>query len=140
MRTTSHHNLIRHAAVLFGALILAKVVLILNHVPLGSWLRIPPVLMDVILRTFLYAFGALLVILLGKAFESRHEQGGFVPAFMNVLKNRDMPHVWANKICVTGALLFCNLLSALNSQLGRGGLVRAYLAPQRNLTNPVAQP
>jgi hypothetical protein len=91
------------SAVLIGALILANVVLILEHVPLGSRLRNQPVLVDVTLRTLLYAFGTLIVILLEKAFESRPEQGGFGPALMNVFQHRDMPHVWANTIFVTGA-------------------------------------
>jgi len=119
------------SAVLIGALVLAKVVLILEHVPLGGWQRNQPVLMEVILRTLLYAFGTFVVILLEKAFESRHEQGGFGPALMNVFQHRDMPHVWANTICVGGALLFYNLLSALNRHLGNGGLARIFLTPPK---------
>ncbi len=120
--------------VLIGALVLAKVVLILEHVPLGAWLRNQPVLVDVILRTILYAFGTFVVMLLEKAFESRHEQGGFGPALMNVFQHRDMPHVWANAICVTGALLFYNLLAVLNRHLGTAGLARVFLSPSRNHT------
>ena len=123
------------SAVLIGALILAKVVLILEHVPLGEWLRNQPALVDVIVRTLLYAFGTFVVILLEKAFESRHEQGGFGPALMNVFQHRDMPHVWANTICVTGALLFYNLLSTLNRHLGTGGLARMLLSPPRGSTD-----
>lgn len=118
--------------VLIGALILAKVVLILEHVSLGAWLRSQPVLVDVLLRTLLYMMGTLVVILLEKAFESRHEQGGFGPALMNVFQHRDMPHVWANTICVTGALLFYNLLSALNHHLGSGGLARVFLTNRKD--------
>lgn len=117
------------SAVLIGALVLAKVVLILEHVPLGGWVKNKPVLVDVILRTVLYAFGTFIVMLLEKAFESRHEQGGFVSALINVFQHRDMPHIWANAICVTGALLFYNLLSALNHHLGSGGLARVFLSP-----------
>lgn len=121
--------------VLIGALILAKVVLILEHVPLGAWLRDKPVLFDVILRTILYALGTLVVMLLEKAFESRHEQGGFGPALMKVFQHRDMPHVWANTICVAGALLFYNLSAALNRHLGSGGLIRVLLSPARDSTS-----
>lgn len=123
------------SAVLIGALVLAKVVLILEHVSLGAWLRNQPVLVDVVLRTILYAFGTLVVMLLERAFESRHEHGGFGPALMNVFQHRDMPHVWANAICVTGALLFYNLLAVLNRQLGTGGLFRVFLSPTRNSNN-----
>jgi hypothetical protein len=122
--------------VLIGALVLAKVVLILEHVSLGAWLRSQPVLVDVVLRTILYAFGTLVVMLLEKAFESRHEQGGFGPALMNVFQHRDMPHLWANTICLTGALLFYNLLVVLNHHLGTGGLTRVFLAPPQDSTAP----
>ncbi|MFZ9310074.1 MAG: hypothetical protein ACO24O_01015 [Arenimonas sp.] len=118
------------SAVLIGALVLAKVVLILEHVPLGGWLKTQPVLMDVILRTLLYAFGTFVVMLLEKAFESRHESGGFSAALMNIFNHRDMPHVWANTIVVTGALLFYNLISALKHHLGAGGLVDIFLSPE----------
>jgi hypothetical protein len=122
--------------VLIGALVLAKVVLILEHVPLGAWLRDQPALFDVLLRTILYAFGAFVVLLLEKAFESRHEQGGFGPALMNVFHHRDMPHLWANTLCVTGALLFYNLISALNRHLGAGGLPRVFLSPPQDAQAP----
>jgi hypothetical protein len=118
--------------VLIGALILAKVVLILEHVSLGAWLRSQPVLLDVMLRTLLYAMGTLVVMLLEKGFESRHEQGGFGPALMNVFQHRDMPHIWANTICLTGALLFYNLLSTLNRHLEKGGLARVLLSPPQD--------
>lgn len=121
--------------VLIGALVLAKVVLILEHVSLGVWLRNQPVVVDVILRTFLYVLGTLVVMLLEKGFESRHEQGGFGPALTKIFQHRDMPHLWANTICVTGALLFYNLLSILNRHQGAGGLVRVFLSPPRDSTS-----
>ena len=120
------------SAVLIGALVLAKVVLILEYVPLGAWLRNQPVLVDVILRTLLYAIGTLVVMLLEKAFETRHGQGGFGSALMNVFQHRDMPHVWADAICVSGALLFYNSLSALNRHLGSGGLAKVFLSPLKH--------
>lgn len=118
--------------VLIGALVLAKVVLVLEHVPLGGWLRAKPVLMDVVQRTLVYALGTLVVMVLEKAFESRHEQGGFGPALRNVLHHRDMPHVWANAICVTGALLIYNLHSEVKHHLGSGGLAGVLLSPKKH--------
>lgn len=120
------------SAVLIGALVLAKVVLILEHVSLGPWLRDKPVVCDVVLRTFLYAMGTLVIMLLEKAFESRHEQGGFGTALINVFQHRDMPHLWANTIAVSGALLFYNLLSVINRHLGPGGLSRLFISPPRD--------
>jgi hypothetical protein len=114
---------------LVGALILGKVVLILERVPLGSWLRKHPVLVEVLLRTLLYAIGTLVVLLLERSYESRNEHGGILPALANVFEHRDMPHVWANSICLGCALLFYNLLSAINGRLGEGGIRRLLLSP-----------
>jgi hypothetical protein len=123
--------------VLIGALILAKVVLILEHVSLGAWLRNKPMVLDVILSTSLYAVSTLVVMLFEKAFESRHEQGGFGSALTNVFQQRDMPHFMANFLCVSVALLFYNLRSSLNLHPGTGGLERVFLSlPRQNASTP----
>lgn len=114
---------------LVGALVLAKVVLVFEHVPLGAWVRTRPAWVDVILRTALYAMGVFVVLLLEKAFEGRHEHGGFGPSLMAVFQHVDMPHVWANTICLSGALLGYNLLSVVRRHLGDGGLIRLFLSP-----------
>ena len=51
---------------LIGALILGKSVLVLEHVPLGKWIRQRPAWVDVMLRTILYASGVLVVLILEK--------------------------------------------------------------------------
>lgn len=114
---------------LVGALILSKVVLLLEHVPLGAWVRDRPAWVDVLLRTALYALGLITVLLLEKAFDGRHEHGGFGPSLGAVFQHPDMPHVWANAIALTGALLFYNVLSVVRAHLGEGGLRRLFLTP-----------
>src|SRR5262245_7490702 len=113
---------------LIGALIVAKVVLVLEHVSLGQWINRHPSAVDVAVRTLLYAIGVLVVLLLEKAFESRHEAGGFGPALLNVFQHRDIPHVWANTIVVACALLVFNVLAVLRRQLGQESLFRSFLA------------
>ena len=114
---------------LVGALVLAKVVLVLEHVPLGAWIRTRPALVDVILRTALYALGVLVMLLLEKAFEGRHEHGGFGPALVSVFQHAEVHHVWVNTICLSGALLGYNALSVVRRHLGEGGLIRLFLSP-----------
>jgi hypothetical protein len=114
---------------LVGALVLAKVVLVLEHAPLGAWIRTRPALLDVILRTVLYALGVLVVLLLEKAFEGRHEHGGFGASLIAVFQHAEVHHVWVNTICLTGALLGYNALSVVWRHLGKGGLLRLFLSP-----------
>ena len=113
---------------LIGALIVAKVVLVLEHVSLGEWINQHPAAIDVAVRTLLYAIGVLVVLLLEKAFESRHEAGGFWPALLHVFQHRDIPHVWANTIVVACALLVFNVLAVLRRQLGEESLLQSFFA------------
>ena len=112
-----------------GVLILAKVVLLLEHVPLGKWVRTRPALVDVIFRTVLYALGVTVVLHLEKAFDGRHEYGGFAPSLRAVFHHVDIYHVWVNAICLSGALLGYNILSVIRRHLGEGGLIRLFLSP-----------
>lgn len=114
---------------LVGVLVLAKVVLVLEHVPLGAWVKNQPALVDVIFRTVLYALGVIVVLLLEKAFDGRHEYGGFSTSLRSVFQHVDIYHVWVNAICLSGALLGYNMLSVIRKYLGEGGLMRLFLSP-----------
>lgn len=117
---------------LVGALVLAKVVLVLEHVSLGNWVRNQPALLNVALRTLLYTFGVFVVLVIEKAFEGRHEYGGFISSLVSLFQRTEGYHVWANAICISGALLFYNLFSVLKRNLGEGELHRIYLKPAQN--------
>lgn len=117
------------SAALIGALVLAKVVLILEHVPLGALTHSRPAWVEVLLRTALYAAGVVVVLLLEKGFEGRHEYGGFLQSLRSLFQHADLDHVWANAICITGALLGYNALSVIRRHLGDGGLIAIFRAP-----------
>lgn len=115
--------------VLIGSLILAKVVMVLEYVPLGAWVQARSAWVDVMLRTALYALGLIVVLLLEKGFEGRHEHGGFGPSLAAVFQHEDINHVWANSIALLGALLVFNALSIIRRHLGKGGLRSLFLMP-----------
>ena len=114
---------------LVGALVLAKVVLVLEHVPLGSLTRARPAMVDVFVRTLLYAVGVFLVLLFEKALEGRIEHGGFVPSLISVFQHAKGHHVWVNSVCLTGALLGYNAVSVVRRHLDEGGLTRLFMSP-----------
>jgi hypothetical protein len=113
---------------LIGTLVIAKVVLILEHVPLGSWVRNRPAVIDVLLRGALYGVGVAVMMLVEKAFEARHEYGGFGGALLGVFHHRDIYHVWADTIALTCALLGFNTLSVLRLHLGNRELARLFFS------------
>jgi hypothetical protein len=113
---------------LVGALIVAKVVVLLEKVSLGEWVRDRPVALDLILRTLLYTIGVWVALLLEKAFEARHEHGGFGPSLMVIFQHRDIHHVWAATIGVGVALLGFLTFSILKRHFGSHELKRLFVA------------
>jgi hypothetical protein len=120
---------------LAGALILSKVVLVLEYVSLGAWVRARPAWVDLVLRTAMYSLGVAVVLLLEKGFENRHEYGGFIPALRYLFQNTDVHHVWANSLCLSGALLGYNALSVVQRHLGKGALLRIFSSPLPEVTD-----
>jgi hypothetical protein len=114
---------------LISALLVGKVVLLLEHITLGQWVSKHAVGIDVILRTLLYTFGVWVAVLLERGFEARHEHGGLGGGVAWVWQHRDMHHVWADTIAVGAALLVFNALSAVRRHLGEGRLHRVFLEP-----------
>jgi hypothetical protein len=117
------------SAALIGALIVAKVVLILENVPLGRAIERQSGMVHVAIRTILYGAGVSALLLLEKAFEARHEYGGFASAVAQVFDHRDIRHVWATAAAVTVALLAFNMLFVVRRHIGEGGLLAMFTAP-----------
>jgi hypothetical protein len=114
---------------LVGALILAKVVLVLEHVSLGAWVRSRPAWVDMVLRTALYSLGVAAVTLIEHGLKGRGEHGGVTGALIAAAREAKFPHVLVNTICLSGALLVYNGLSIVRRRLGEGGLSRMFLEP-----------
>ncbi|MBN8507234.1 MAG: hypothetical protein J0L57_01335 [Burkholderiales bacterium] len=117
------------SVIVVGALILSKVVLILEHVSLGEWLRAQPAWVDVVVRTVLYSAGVVLVLLLERGIEGRSEHGGFGAALQAGLEGVNGFHVVTNAICLSGALFFYNVLSVIRRHLGDRGLLKLFQQP-----------
>jgi len=117
------------SVVVVGALILSKVVLVLEHVSLGEWVRAKPAWVDVVLRTAMFSAGVVVVLVLEKGFEARHEYGGFVSAVRQLFQQTDIHHIWANTLCLSGALLGYNVLFVVRRNLGAKKMLRMFLSP-----------
>ena len=114
------------ALALIGTLLLAKVVLLLEHIPIGSWCRKQPKVVPVILRTIIYVLAVLVMLTIEKAFETRHEFGSFARALVKVYQHPEYPRVLFNTICLGLALLGFNILSVLREHFGKKGLHRLF--------------
>lgn len=119
----------RWSMAVVGALILSKVVLVLEHVSLGEWIRARPAWVVVVVRTVMYSLGVAVVLAIEKGFEGWSEYGGFGQALRHVFQQGDTYHMWANTITLSGALLGFNALTLVRKHLGKGGLLRIFLSP-----------
>jgi hypothetical protein len=117
---------------LIGALIMSKVILLLELISLGPWVQRQPPVVDVVLRTLLYTIGVLIVVALEKAFEARHKVSGFENAIEHVIKHRDIYHVWATTLGASASIFFYNAFSVVQRLLGKNGIYNLFFTQSLN--------
>ena len=114
--------------VVVGALVAAKSVLILENVKNPRHQNRPAIVL-ILQRTLLYMLGVFLILVLEKSIESRQEYGGVLIAMKGLFQEADSYHIWANTLCVFGALLFYNLWSVLKKYLGVKDIIHILRSP-----------
>jgi len=117
---------------LIGALIMSKVILLMQMISLGAWVQDQPPIVDTILRTLLYSAGVLVVVMLEKAFEARHEVKGFSNALTHVLDHRDVYHVWANTLGAAVSIFFVNGFAVMQRLRGKNGTYKLFTTGSLN--------
>jgi hypothetical protein len=113
---------------LLGALVMSKVVILMEYISLGNWVQRQPAIVDVILRTLLYTAGVLVVVVLEKAFEERHMAGGYGNAISYVFTHRDIYHVWATTIGSAASIFVYNSFSVVQRVMGKNGLAKLFFS------------
>ena len=113
---------------LIGALILAKVVLIVDFIPVSNWTRQHSAVWYIMFRTLFIIIVVFILLLLEKAFESRHEYGGFGSSLSQVFQHRDFYHVWANVTVVSIAVFWFNVIFVLRRYLGERKLRQVFFS------------
>jgi hypothetical protein len=111
---------------LIGALILSKVVILMDLISLGSRVQFQPPIVDISLRTLLYTAGVWIVIILEKLFERRHDAGGIGDSISYLFSHRDIYHIWATTIGSGVSIFVYNAFSVVQRMLGRHGLTKLF--------------
>lgn len=125
---------------IIGALIMAKVIILMELISLGSWVQRQPPIVDVIIRTLLYTLGVLIVVVLEKAFEDRHKADGFGNAISYVFSHRDIYHVWATTIGAAGSIFVYNSFSIVQRTMGKNGLAKLFFSTPLDQVEDVKSP
>ena len=114
---------------IMGSLILAKVVVLMEPVSFGSWVRKQPAWVDVVLRTFVFGLGVIIVLILEKGIEGMRHQKGFIESVTDVFRSESAPHLWLNTLCVSSALLVYNMAGVVRRHLGKGRMLKLFACP-----------
>jgi len=117
------------SGVVVGGLVAGKVVVVLDHTPIGRWLdsgQRPG--LAALYKTIVYTLVAALVVTGEKVFHAYRESATLGTAFTTVWENRDRSVMLAKVLCVGLSFLGYHLFVAAESRLGKGTLWRALWA------------
>lgn len=113
---------------LVAALVTAKVVIVLEKIPLTKWLQGQAAMADIIVRSTIYTVATLLLLLLERAIESRAEYDGVREAIVNMYEQRDVHKAAATTICVGLAFLAFNAFRVIHREIGGRKLAEIFLS------------
>lgn len=117
---------------LIGALILAKVVLVIDLIPLSPWTRKLPAIYFIFFRTLLNIIAVYIMLLIEHAFTERHEYGGFGGALGHVFIHRDVYHIWANVTAVGISVFWFNVIFVFRQYFGEQKLRQLFFSDPMN--------
>lgn len=109
-----------------GALVVAKVVVILDKTSFGNLLRDRFLFAHVLWRSFAYTGAVFVVTLAEHLFELYREHGGLEIAARDLWASQDFHHLLAMNLCVGLSFVVYNTLSELDRRIGEGGLRRFF--------------
>jgi len=119
-----------------GALIAAKVVLILDHTRMARAMAKLPRIVPVLGRTLFYGTAFLILALTERAIDQRHDHGGLAASFQYVATHTDLHRLLALSIGV--GLVFCVyfILADIAEYLGPGVLIGIFFKSGHPLPRP----
>jgi len=113
------------SSAVIGALIVAKVVVVLDHTRAGTKLDANHSLgVAALYKTTVYCFFTFLVLLAEKMFHAYRENGILSEAFMEVWAQRDRNVIFAKVLCIGLAFMGYHLYKGIDRRLGEGALKR----------------
>lgn len=119
--------LVLHQAVI-GALVTAKVVVLLDKIRFGDRFRSSRLFAHVAWRSLSYTAIVSLVSLIEHLFDLYRETSRLPRALSELWAGKDLDHFLAMNLCVLLSFLVYNCFSAIDRELGQGGLRKLFFA------------
>lgn len=114
-----------------GALIVAKVVVILEKTSWGDWFGSSRVFVHLLWRSLSYTAAVFVVSLAERLFDQYREVGDLSAAFARVWAAEGLDEFFAMNLAVGFSFLIYNTFAEINRYLGEGELRRLLFAPRR---------
>lgn len=115
---------------LIGALVIAKVVVLLDKTSFGNRFRSGMLASHVFWRSFAYTAVVFVVTLAEHLFDLYREHGKLPTALSELWAARDFHHFLAMNLCVGLSFLVYNGFSEIDRHLGEGGLRKLFFAKE----------
>ncbi len=109
-----------------GALVVAKVVVLLGKTSFGRRFRTAPVYVDVIWRSVAYTAAVFAVGLAERLFDLYRDIGEFPRAMLSLWADRDFHHFLAMNICLALSFVVYNVFAEISRHMGNGALRRLF--------------
>jgi hypothetical protein len=119
------------AGATLGALLVAKVVLIADHLPFVNRFPEKPLIYNVVWKTAIYVLGALLVHYLEHLVPVWWREGNFVVANHHLLNEVVWPHFWAIQLWLIVLLFVYCALREFVRAVGRREVMRLFFGTAR---------
>ena len=116
-----------HTAMI-GALVVAKVVVLLEKTSFGGRFRSTTRFVHILWRSLCYTAIVFLVTLAERLFDFYRERGDLSKALSELWTGKDINHFLAMNLCVGFSFLIYNCFSEINRHLGEGGLRKFFFS------------
>ena len=110
-----------------GALIVGKVVVVMNHTKLMSFFQDRPGYVIILYKTTIYVAAVFIVLTAERVFHAYRETGALGSAFSHVWEGRDLFHALGVTVLVAGLFIVYNSLDEISRQMGKDGLRNTFL-------------
>jgi hypothetical protein len=119
-----HFNALTKAVI--GALVLAKVILVLRNLAFMQIFPNSPGIVRVLYKTLIYLAGVLMVLAVERVIDAYREAGGVLAALKHVVETRTLHHVLAVTLLASIPVAAFNCWEELLREVGRDRLAEAF--------------